>query len=65
MNKNLFDTNAKIVNVSESYGKRRNNLEKYEKIQGILIDIRYIIHNYIGNHDKDKALLVEEIEKYL
>lgn len=65
MNKNLFETNEKFVNVAESYGAWRENKKNYEKIQGILIDVRYLLLNYLGNHDKDKEELAKVIEQYL
>lgn len=65
MNDNLFETNEKFVNVAESYGEWRENKKNYEKIQGILIDVRYLMMNYLGNHDKDKENLANIIEQYL
>lgn len=62
---NLFETKDRFVNVAEATGKWRTNLKYYEKIQGIVVDVRYLIHNYIGNHDEDKALLAKSIEQYL
>lgn len=62
---NLFETNAVITNVAEAMGKWRPNIKNYEKIQGIVVDVRYLIHNYIGNHDAEKAMLAEVIEQYL
>jgi len=64
-NNNLFEISDKFANVAEATGKWRANTKNYEKIQGILVDVRYLIHNYIGNHDEDKQLLAESIEKYL
>lgn len=62
---NKFETSDFYVNAAESYGKWRSNTENYEKIQGILVDVRYLMINYLGNHDEDKAKLIEAIEKYL
>ncbi|MCM1556726.1 MAG: LlaJI family restriction endonuclease [Anaeroplasma bactoclasticum] len=62
---NYFETNERIVNVAEAYGDWRANGKNYEKIQGILIDIRHMIYNYLGNHEIEQELLAQEIEKYL
>lgn len=62
---NLFETSDIYFNAAESYGKWRMNTENYEKIQGILIDVRYLLHNYLGNHDEDKRKLAEAIEQYI
>ena len=64
MDNNLFESKDVFINVAESYGKWRNNLDKYEKIQGILVDVRYLMLNYLGNHDDDKKKLAECIEQY-
>ena len=62
---NSFNTKEKFVNVAEAYGRWRANEYNYEKIQGILVDVRYILLNYLGNHDEDKRVLAECIERYL
>ena len=39
-----------------------NNPESYELIQGIVVDTRYLLKNYDGNHDIDKEKLSLTIE---
>lgn len=39
-----------------------NNPESYELIQGVVIDTRYLLINYAGNHDTDKEKLSLTIE---
>lgn len=34
-----------------------NNPKSYELIRGIVIDTRYLLKNYVGNHDNDKKKL--------
>ena len=71
MRDNLFgieDAKKEVIeNVAESYGKWKlhSSLFNYEKVQGIVIDIRYIMMNYLGDHDEDKKKLAESIEKYI
>ena len=69
MDDNLFEidpSNKSIVeNVAEAYGKWKTNTKNYEKVQGIVLDIRYLMMNYLGNHDEDKRILSEAIEKYI
>ena len=69
MDDNLFEidpSNKSIVeNVAEAYGKWKTNTMNYEKVQGIVLDIRYLMMNYLGNHDEDKRILSEAIEKYI
>lgn len=64
-NDNKFETNALFANVAEATGKWRANDKNYEKIQGIVVDVRYLMHNYLGNHDEDKYKLAESIEQYI
>ena len=60
-----FAKHDKFSNVAEATGKWRANNKYYERIQGILVDVRYIMQNYAGEHDEDKALLSAAIEEYL
>lgn len=62
---NLFETNDQMSNVAEATGKWRANLKYYEKIQGIVIDVRSLLLNHAGNHDAEKEILSKEIEKYI
>jgi len=63
--KNKYDESAYYLNIAEAIGDWVTNPETFERIQGILVDIRYILKNIDGNHDKDKELLSAEIEKVL
>jgi len=52
-------------NVAEATGDwldDASNPQSYEKIQGIVIDTRYLLKNYDGSHDFDKEYLSIEIE---
>ena len=60
-----FTKHDKFSNIAEAKGKWRNNTKYYEKIQGILVDVKYLMQNYAGEHDEDKALLSAAIEEYL
>lgn len=62
---NLFKINSLYGNVAEATGDWIDNPEIYEKVQGIVVDTRYVLKNYQGNHDSDKELLSQEIEKGL
>lgn len=62
MYNNIFGK-KEILNVAEAKGDWILTPKVYEKVQGIVIDTRYILKNYDGNHDFDKFLLSQEIEK--
>ena len=51
-------------NVAEATGDWIPSPETYERIQGIVIDTRYLLKNYQGNHDRDRQRLSIEIERY-
>lgn len=65
MVKNSFKFTSVVGNFGEAVGDWRNNKKYYERIQGIVIDTRYLIYHYLGNNAKDKALLSECIEVVL
>lgn len=62
---NWFKINDIYGNVAEATGDwvdDADNPQVYERVQGIVIDTRYLLKNYDGNHEPDKALLSEAIE---
>jgi hypothetical protein len=63
--KNKFGITKSYGNVASATGdwiKDPKNPLDYEIIQGIVIDTRYLLKNYDGNHDYDKEQLSNEIE---
>ena len=40
-------------------------MKNYERIQGIVIDTRFLMYNYIGMPEQQKRELAENIEKVL
>jgi len=65
MNQNNFGCHKEYANVAEATGNWCSSNLSHEKVQGIVIDIRHLLKNYIGNHDKDKEKLAEVIEQGL
>ena len=65
MYNNIFGSVAEYINVAEARGDWIEKPEIFERVQGIVVDTRYILKNYDGNHDFDKKRLSEEIEKVL
>ena len=61
---NKFNINSWCGNVAEAVGDWITNPETYERIQGLVVDTRYILKNYDGNHYYDKGILSLEIEKF-
>ena len=63
--KNCFKISDMVGNIGESVGDWRKNKKYYERIQGIVIDTRYIMYHYSGKMIKEKAALAECIEKVI
>ena len=66
---NEFGTSKNLANVAEAVPDwRKDNkeeLDNYEKIQGIVLDVRHLMYNYESKHQKDKEELVKIIEEYV
>jgi hypothetical protein len=64
--KNFFGINGLCGNVAEAVGDWVDNPDKpeiYERVQGVVLDTRYLLKNYDGNHDADCAELSVVIEQ--
>lgn len=62
---NLFRITGNMGNIGEAVGDWRANDKNYERIQGIVVDTRYLMYNYIGTPEEQKKELAECIEKVL
>lgn len=62
MNKNPFGLTEPIGMIGEAVSDWKTNKKYYHRIQGIVIDTRYMMFHYIGNSIKEKAKLAECIE---
>ena len=58
-----FDANDIFVNVGEATGEWRENTQKYEHIQCILIDVRYLMENYKIHSTENIVQLANAIEE--
>jgi hypothetical protein len=67
---NLFRMSDNVGNIGEAIGDWKFNasnpkMKNYERIQGIVVDTRYLMYNYIGTPTQQKFELVKCIEKVL
>lgn len=62
MAKNYFDISSIVGNIGEAVGDWRKNRKYYERIQGIVMDTRYLMYHYSGKPMKEKIALAECIE---
>lgn len=63
--KNYFKLTSVVGNIGEAIGDWRENKKYYERIQGIVMDTRYLMYHYTGNPVKEKAALANCIETVL
>ena len=64
-NDNHFMLTGNIGNVGEAVSDWKPNAKYYERIQGIVVDTRYLMYNYIGTSEQQKKEMAECIEKVL
>ena len=62
---NLFMLNSNVGNIGEAVSDWKPNVKNYERIQGIVVDTRYLMYNYIGTSDQQKKEMAGCIEKVL
>lgn len=65
MAKNHFNLTSVVGNIGEAVGDWRFNKKYYERIQGIVMDTRYLMYHYSGKPMKEKVALAECIEAVL
>lgn len=65
MTKNRFHLTSFVGNIGEAVGDWRHNKKYYERIQGIVMDTRYLMYHYAGKLTKEKVALAECIETVL
>ena len=63
--KNYFGFTTPFGNIGEAVGDWKGDTYYYERIQGIVVDTRYLMYHYTGNSKKSIIALAESIEKAL
>ncbi|MBP2658199.1 MAG: Restriction endonuclease, type LlaJI [Firmicutes bacterium] len=62
---NLFMLTGNIGNIGEAVSDWKPNAKNYERIQGIVVDTRYLMYNYIGTSEPQRNEMAGCIEKVL
>ena len=62
---NLFMLTGNIGNIGEAVSDWKPNTKNYERIQGIVVDTRYLMYNYIVTSEQQKKEIAGCIEKVL
>lgn len=65
MAKNYFNINSPVGLIGEAVGDWRHNNKPYERIQGIVMDTRYLMYHYLGKPMKDRVALADCIDAVL
>ena len=52
-----------IGNIGEAVGDWKANMKNYERVQGIVMDTRFLMYNYISMPDQQRQELASSIEK--
>jgi hypothetical protein len=58
---NVFGIFDKFTNIGEASSDWKAAGNGYERVQGILVDIRYLMYHYVGNHKTQISMLVQSI----
>lgn len=60
---NLFGSTETMINIGEATGDWKTEGHNYEKVQGILVDTRYLMYHYVGKTKQQMMMLAESIER--
>ena len=63
--KNVFGFDSIYGNIGEAKGDWKVGDHNYERVQGIVVDIRYLMYHYTGNHKSKILRLADTIEQAL
>ena len=63
MNTNRFKAESVFCHFGETVGDWKENVNNYERIQGILVDTRFLTYNYLTISESHKNKLAETIER--
>lgn len=61
--KNYFGLTGPYGNIGEAVGDWKGDTYNYERIQGIVVDTRYLMYHYTGNPRNNIIALAESIEQ--
>lgn len=63
---NPFDTqNQYFLNIGEATSEWKHGHNLYERVQGVVVDIRYLMNNYYGSHKSKIVKMAKIIDEAL
>ena len=54
-----------VVNIGVALSDWKSNKKEYEQIQGILVDVKHLMHSVVSKDDNEIAELARCIELYI
>lgn len=58
-------TEDKVIRIGQAYGDWKTNLKSYEKVQGIVVDIKYLMKLSTRQNEEEIRVLADKISKYV
>ena len=58
-------TEDKVIGIGQAYGDWKTNLKSYEKVQGIVVDIKYLMKLSTRQNEEEIRVLADKISKYV
>ena len=58
-------TEDKVIRSGQAYGDWKTNLKSYEKVQGIVVDIKYLMKLSTRQNEEEIRVLADKISKYV
>ena len=58
-------TEDKVIRIGQAYGDWKTNLKSYEKVQGIVVDIKYMMKLSTRQNEEEIRVLADKIAKYV
>ena len=58
-------TEEKVIRIGQAYGDWKTNLKSYEKVQGIVVDIKYLMKLSTRQNEEEIRVLADKISKYV
>lgn len=58
-------TEDKVIRIGQAYGDWKTNLKSYEKVQGIVVDIKFLMKLSSRQNEEEIRVLADKIAKYV
>ena len=62
---NIFDSDDFFMSIGEANSDWKMNTYQYERVQGIVVDVRFLMYNYYGSHKSKILKMAQTIDEAL